>query len=352
MIITCPACSTRYSLKPGLLGAAGKMVRCSNCAHSWFQEPVREGDSARRPSPRRTREPAFAASEPAFAAAPAFGPAFEPKPAFEPEPVVASMPEPMAEAAARVQPEPMPMPEPMPAPGPAAESESPSDEELDAMLGTETDSIRSLVGGEVEDAGDQPDSIEAIPEPEPIPGVFKINDVEEREPGKGSRLGLIVGSVAALAIVALVGTLVLARDRVVAMWPGAASLYAMVGLPVHILGAGLDIRGVRSERVEDGGDAVVVNGSIFNVSDGPRKVPMIRVMLFDAGHDMVQSVVVAPARGELAPGEVIRFQGRVEKPMATARSIEVTFTEADVTPAPSDKKPAEGDTKSIAPSGS
>ncbi|HEC14613.1 MAG TPA: hypothetical protein ENI72_02540, partial [Rhodospirillales bacterium] len=39
MIIICPNCSTRYSIDPGSLGNMGKPVRCSNCQHTWHQEP-------------------------------------------------------------------------------------------------------------------------------------------------------------------------------------------------------------------------------------------------------------------------------------------------------------------------
>ena len=36
MIITCPSCATRYEIPPKHLGPAGRMVRCTNCAHRWF----------------------------------------------------------------------------------------------------------------------------------------------------------------------------------------------------------------------------------------------------------------------------------------------------------------------------
>ena len=39
MILTCPACSTRYLTDPAALGAAGRMVRCAKCAHTWMQTP-------------------------------------------------------------------------------------------------------------------------------------------------------------------------------------------------------------------------------------------------------------------------------------------------------------------------
>ncbi len=40
MILACPACSTRFIVDPKAIGASGRMVRCSQCAHTWFQEPA------------------------------------------------------------------------------------------------------------------------------------------------------------------------------------------------------------------------------------------------------------------------------------------------------------------------
>jgi len=39
MILTCPSCSTRYVADPASLQPSGRMVRCANCGHSWFQKP-------------------------------------------------------------------------------------------------------------------------------------------------------------------------------------------------------------------------------------------------------------------------------------------------------------------------
>lgn len=39
MIVSCPACSTRYLVEPSALGAEGRAVRCAKCEHSWFQSP-------------------------------------------------------------------------------------------------------------------------------------------------------------------------------------------------------------------------------------------------------------------------------------------------------------------------
>jgi predicted Zn finger-like uncharacterized protein len=39
MIVICPACRTRYLTDPAALGAAGRMVRCAKCGHTWMQAP-------------------------------------------------------------------------------------------------------------------------------------------------------------------------------------------------------------------------------------------------------------------------------------------------------------------------
>ncbi len=42
MILTCPACSTRYLTDAGSFTPHGRTVRCAKCGHSWFQNPPGE----------------------------------------------------------------------------------------------------------------------------------------------------------------------------------------------------------------------------------------------------------------------------------------------------------------------
>ena len=39
MILTCPACDTKYVVKDGAVPPGGRQVRCAACKHSWHQDP-------------------------------------------------------------------------------------------------------------------------------------------------------------------------------------------------------------------------------------------------------------------------------------------------------------------------
>lgn len=42
MIITCETCLKRYVISPDSLGAKGRIVKCSSCAHTWYQNPPQD----------------------------------------------------------------------------------------------------------------------------------------------------------------------------------------------------------------------------------------------------------------------------------------------------------------------
>lgn len=77
MILTCPACQTKYVVKDGAIPPGGRQVRCASCKHSWHQDPD-EGAAGRVSGPAAE----VAESAAAIVEQPAF-PAAESPPAFD-----------------------------------------------------------------------------------------------------------------------------------------------------------------------------------------------------------------------------------------------------------------------------
>ncbi|MEY3703649.1 MAG: hypothetical protein RLZZ561_1269 [Pseudomonadota bacterium] len=65
MILTCPACETRYLIADGAIPAAGRQVRCASCKHSWFQPGPEESQRQAEELPLPPPTPPEAAIAPA-----------------------------------------------------------------------------------------------------------------------------------------------------------------------------------------------------------------------------------------------------------------------------------------------
>ncbi|PPR47919.1 MAG: hypothetical protein CFH19_00007 [Alphaproteobacteria bacterium MarineAlpha5_Bin9] len=50
MILSCPACNSRYLVNSAELKPNGRMVHCSVCKEQWFQEPNKFNDEVLKPS--------------------------------------------------------------------------------------------------------------------------------------------------------------------------------------------------------------------------------------------------------------------------------------------------------------
>lgn len=311
MIITCQNCLTHYSIGAGVLGE-GKRVQCHNCGYSWYQNPVQAA-----PPPPPPPQPAAMAEQPPIAKAPVP----EPEPMPEPEPA----PEGEAETASEGEAE--------EAAEPVAEGDALSPEQLDEMFGedTETDPFQSLADTEppADDADEEVD-LENIPDPEPIPQVFspeKDDPIDGKGMDKGGK-GKIIGIAAVVVVIALGAGAFFGRSFIIDRWPGAADTYSRAGLGGDELGAGLDIRDVKSSReVEAGVDVLVVRGVVANITEEDRMVPIIRVALYDGDGEEVQHVFAPPLKNRLQPGATIGFSVKLPEPSALARRLEVTFSE-------------------------
>lgn len=117
-----------------------------------------------------------------------------------------------------------------------AEEDSLTDEELEEMLGAETDfePMESIVP---EDSAEiQPTEVEDfedIPEPEPIPRSLTADSDDDEAERPAKRRGnpfIIAGASALSVVIVLVATAYFARGTIVSTWPSAGAWYAMIGL--------------------------------------------------------------------------------------------------------------------------
>jgi predicted Zn finger-like uncharacterized protein len=330
MHITCPNCKTAFTVDGVVIDSVGRPVRCFNCQHIWHQYPV-----AAQPPP-----PQYAA----------------PPPPPPPPPPTPPEPEPIPE----LEPEPAPMAEPEPIP----EEELPSDEELDQMLGPEEEieSVDVFASGDTDITDIDEEALESIPDPEPLGDIHSIDDDDEDEfdedfdpddipdpdpipnvlsegvdddeddaPKKSLIKRLLMPLIIIVIIAALGAGLVVMRGSVVGLWPGANGVfYDWIGMHVDIPGEGLNIKTAAPVRETRGGkDAVVVKGTITNIADTDRPVPVIQINAFDGNGQPVQTESMSPEKSLLKPGEKFDFSAVIIDLVPTARRLDVTFGELE-----------------------
>jgi predicted Zn finger-like uncharacterized protein len=334
-LIICPVCETRYETK-AVFPPEGRKVRCSKCAHVWQAFPVMaQAAPAVKAAP--PPQPALAPQTPAPHMPPPAPPApavnvamrgfagIAPAPPSKPGLTQAAVEADLAAQVARMNAEAMAVPSAPAAPEPSGGifarlsgrgAASPSadasmDEEAmaDASMGD-----ASMGGAEL--GIDSAIAAQAFPE-----------DNKPARKGKGAivALGWLV---LILFVAGVIGTLALAPSAVMSVLPGAARLYALVGMPV---GAhGLAFEGVRYGWTNEGGQTVLeVQGDIVNLTSSPVDVPTVVIALRDENGEEISEWTTEIGEEELGAGEHAPFLRQIPSPPSNVRSVKVRFAKAE-----------------------
>lgn len=228
----------------------------------------------------------------------------------------------------------------------------------DGQVGREGRAVKCTACGNVwrvEGAGQprpEPEPEYVVPShhfaPEPDPAAVAVAQAEEEEFAAGAQrraeilrekkaeaerrqkqqavitTAVLAGVVAAIALCVALG--IIFRIQVVKWWPGTASAYAALGMPINASGLLID-KVQAAPAIIEGRRSLVVTGVLTNASATPRPAPAFRLRLLDrAGRPLAQRVIETAPPVALKVGEARRFQLQVADPPAGAVDVEVTLS--------------------------
>jgi hypothetical protein len=139
-----------------------------------------------------------------------------------------------------------------------------------------------------------------------------------------SWLSLAASWLVILSTTALLAFVAIERDQVARAVPGAAGVYAAVGLTVNP--HGLMLRNVVVDWVEeDNQQELEVRGEVHNLLGEERRVPSIVVTVRDRAGASLFHTVAGVGSGRISRGGFTRFTTRIPSPPPGTASVAVHF---------------------------
>lgn len=271
MILTCPACDTKYVVKDDAIPPGGRQVRCASCKHSWHQDPE------------------IVAAEPATAADIDFGGPPPPSPdAFE---------EPEAEVPPAAEAESLIAEEPQPEVGDGGQSVW-GDVEDEPVAERPADDGANLSMEEAPAVADEwraPAPAAPPVEEEEFVGYAPIADDGE---GPRRRWSWIFGTLLLIAAAAASFWFLAPPE-----WKARAGIAQAGATPLQLMITTSD-----RQPLESGNELVAISGRVINPTDEEQNVPPIRAELRDkATRAVVHRWTIAPPTRVLAPRSSASF---------------------------------------------
>jgi predicted Zn finger-like uncharacterized protein len=171
-------------------------------------------------------------------------------------------------------------------------------------------------------------------------------EAERKAREAGMITAAVWAGVAAAIAISVAGGIVF-RIQVARWWPGAATGYAKLGMPVNASGLLID-KVQAAPAVVGGRHVLMVTGVLTNVSAGLRAAPAFKVTVLDKASRPLMDRVINVAAVALKVGEMRRFQLQVTDPPPGANDVEVTLAPpatlaptASSAPPPAAAKPAQ-----------
>ena len=271
MILSCPACDTKYVVKDDAIPPGGRQVRCASCKHSWHQDPE------------------ILVAEPATAVDIDFGGPPPPSPdAFE---------EPVGEAPQAAEAEGLIAEEPQPEVddgGQSAWGEVAEEPVTDPPIADDGANVSMEEAPAIADEWRAPSPPQSAPEEEEFVGYAPI--AEDEEPRR--RWPLILG-----ILVAIVAMAALFWFYAPAEWKAQAGIAQAGATPLQLMITTSD-----RQPLESGNELVSISGRVINPTDRQQNVPPIRAELRDkASKTLIHRWTIDPPARVLAPRSSASF---------------------------------------------
>lgn len=266
MILTCPQCKTKFALPDTILGETGKTVRCSKCAHSWFQTP---------PEPE--------VQEPAETETPLIEDEAFDETAIEEE---------SAEDADIFE-----------VSFPAAEPDT--DEAADAPL-AQPEEAEPPVEEEPVPPAETPAQADKVAEEESLKAPVTPTDEQAKEQPEGLAKLVAIGA-AVILFCAILAVLLVLKKPLAQAWPAMNGIYALIGGAVAPEGRGVVFNNLKA-RID--GDQLMISGDLVNLSTKETALlPMLAAQL-DAHETVLKQWIITPPVDHLPSAGVSAFESK------------------------------------------